>query len=138
MQLTRPATSIMLPLSHTRFRRLWLANMLSNLGSWMQAFAAAWQIATLSQSPLLTSLVQTATWAPMLLLALPAGALADRMHRPTLLLRSNTLMALAAVLMALLALTATKSVTLLLLLTLLMGAGTAFTLPAWQASIPEL
>lgn len=138
MPPTPHAVSIFQPLSHARFRQLWLANMLSNLGSRMQAFAAAWQIATLSHSPQLTALVQTATWAPMLLFALPAGALADTLHRPTLLFRSNAVMALAAVAMALLAYDGRQPVSALLLLTFVMGAGMAFTMPAWQASMSAL
>ncbi|MYM93653.1 MFS transporter, partial [Duganella vulcania] len=130
--------SIFQPLRHARFRQLWMANLLSNLGSRMQAFAAAWQIASLSQSPQLTALVQTATWAPMLLFALPAGALADTLHRPTLLFRSNAVMAVAAVAMALLAYGGGQPVPALLLLTFVMGAGMAFTMPAWQASMSSL
>jgi len=130
--------SIFQPLRHARFRQLWMANLLSNLGSRMQAFAAAWQIASLSQSPQLTALVQTATWAPMLLFALPAGALADTLHRPTLLFRSNAVMAVAAVVMALLAYGGRQPVPALLLLTFVMGAGMAFTMPAWQASMSSL
>lgn len=130
--------SIFQPLRHARFRQLWMANLLSNLGSRMQAFAAAWQIASLSQSPQLTALVQTATWAPMLLFALPAGALADTLHRPTLLFRSNAVMAVAAVAMAVLAYGGGQPVPALLLLTFVMGAGMAFTMPAWQASMSSL
>jgi len=104
----------------------------------MQAFAAAWQIASLSHSPQLTALVQTATWAPMLLFALPAGALADTLHRPTLLFRTNAVMALAAVAMALLSYAGSQPVPALLLLTFAMGAGLAFTMPAWQASMSSL
>ncbi|ELX10419.1 major facilitator superfamily MFS_1 [Janthinobacterium sp. HH01] len=132
------AVPLFQPLRHARFRQLWLANMLSNLGSRMQAFAAAWQIATLSHSPQLTALVQTATWVPMLLFALPAGALADTLHRPTLLFRSNAVMALAAVAMAWLAYDGRQPVPALLLLTFIMGAGLAFTMPAWQASMSSL
>lgn len=138
MQAPSHSNSIFQPLRHARFRQLWLANLLSNLGSRMQAFAAAWQIATLSHSPQLTALVQSATWAPMLLFALPAGALADTLHRPTLLFRSNAVMALAAGVMALLAYGGRQPVPALLLLTFAMGAGMAFTMPAWQASMSSL
>ena len=138
MQSPPDAASIFQPLRHARFRQLWLANLLSNLGSRMQAFAAAWQIASLSHSPQLTALVQTATWAPMLLFALPAGALADTLHRPTLLFRTNAVMALAAVAMALLSYAGSQPVPALLLLTFAMGAGLAFTMPAWQASMSSL
>src|SRR5471032_25324 len=138
MQSPPYAISIFQPLRHARFRQLWLANLLSNLGSRMQAFAAAWQIASLSHSPQLTALVQTATWAPMLLFALPAGALADTLHRPTLLFRTNAVMALAAVAMALMSYAGSQPVPALLLLTFAMGAGLAFTMPAWQASMSSL
>ncbi len=137
MQAPPHHVSIFQPLRHARFRQLWLANLLSNLGSRMQAFAAAWQIASLSHSPQLTALVQTATWAPTLLFALPAGALADTLHRPTLLFRSNAVMALAAVAMALLSYGGGQPVP-TLLLTFAMGAGLAFTMPAWQASMSSL
>lgn len=138
MRSPSDTVSIFQPLRHARFRQLWMANLLSNLGSRMQAFAAAWQIASLSQSPQLTALVQTATWAPMLLFALPAGALADTLHRPTLLFRSNAVMAGAAVVMAMLAYGGRQPVPALLLLTFVMGAGMAFTMPAWQASMSSL
>lgn len=138
MQASPYRTSMFRPLRHARFRRLWLANLLSNLGGWVQAFAATWQIATLSESLMLTSLLQTVTWAPLLLCALPAGMLADAMHRPKLLFRSNAGMGLTAGMMALLTLAGWQSVPLVLLLTFVMGAGAAFTLPAWQASMSAL
>lgn len=126
------------PLSQQRFRRLWLANMLSNLGAWGQAFAAAWHMATLGKSAMLTSLLQTATWAPMLLLALPAGVLADGAHRPALLFRSNAAMCLTAAAMAGLTAAGAQSAPLVLALTCVMAIGTAFTLPAWQVSMSAL
>jgi len=132
------SASIFQPLLQQRFRRLWLANLVSNLGAWSQAFAAAWHVATLEKSPMLTSLVQTATWAPMLLLALPAGMLADLMHRPTLLLRSNAAMSLTAAAMAGLTVAGVQSATLVLALTFVMAAGAAVTLPAWQVSMSAL
>lgn len=131
-------TSLLAPLLQPRFRWLWLANLLSNIGAWGQAFAAAWQVSTLSQSALTTSLVQTATWAPMLLFALPAGLLGDFMHKPRLLFYCNSAMGLTAGAMALLTMTGEASATRVLLLTFLMGAGAALKQPVWQASMPEL
>lgn len=55
--------SMLQPLRHARFRHLWLANLLSNLGSWTQTIAVAWHVASLSPSAALTSLLQTATAA---------------------------------------------------------------------------
>jgi MFS family permease len=74
------------PLRHTAFAVLWTATVVSNIGTWMQNAAAGWLIATLHPDPLIVSLVQVATSLPMLLLGLPAGALADILDRRKLLL----------------------------------------------------
>ena len=59
------------------FRRLWLAQFTSNIGSWMQTVAAQWVMISLTSSPLLLSAIQAAGSIPVLLLAVPAGALGD-------------------------------------------------------------
>ena len=42
------------------FRNLWLAAIVSNVGSWMQDTAGAWLMTALTTSPLLIALMQTA------------------------------------------------------------------------------
>ena len=54
------------------FRALWIAQFASNVGTWMQTVGAQWLL--IDRSPLLVSLVQTASSLPIVLLALPAGA----------------------------------------------------------------
>ena len=61
------------PLRHARYRQLWLANLVSNLGTWTQTFASAWLIATVATTASTSTLVQTATYVPVLLFALFAG-----------------------------------------------------------------
>jgi MFS family permease len=134
----RALPALLEPLRHQRFRQLWIANLAANLGRWIQAFAVAWLVASMSDSALLTSLVQTASYAPMLLFALPAGVLADAVDRPRLLLFVNGGMAIAAGLMALATLSGHASATTLLALTFLMGSCAAFLWPAWQASMSTL
>ncbi|MCB1018777.1 MAG: MFS transporter, partial [Acidobacteria bacterium] len=65
------------PLSNPVFRALWMATIVSNLGTWMQNVGAAWLMTSLTSSPLMVTLVQTATSIPVFFLALPAGAMAD-------------------------------------------------------------
>ena len=69
---------------HAMFRALWIAQFASNVGTWMQTVGAQWLL--IDRSPLLVSLVQTASSLPIVLLALPAGALADVVDRRRLLL----------------------------------------------------
>ena len=128
------------PLRHTRYRQLWLANLISNLGTWTQTFATAWLITTVSASASASasSLVQTASYIPIFLFALFAGVIADAVHRPKFLFMCNLFMALCACAMALLALRGTATPGALLALTFCLGCGSAFMWPAWQASMSGL
>ena len=65
---------------------LWIAVLAGNVGTWMQTVGAQWLVVHEPDAATWVSLVQTATMLPVLLLALPAGALADRFDRRRLLL----------------------------------------------------
>jgi hypothetical protein len=69
------------PLTHKVFRSLWIAGLVSAVGSWMHDVGEAWLMTSLSPSPLLVSLLQSAGSLAVFLLALPAGALADARER---------------------------------------------------------
>jgi MFS family permease len=127
-----------LPFSHTVFRALWIATIVSNIGSFMQTVGAAWLMTSLSTSPVMVALVQAASIFPMFLLALPAGALADIIDRRWLLLVTQTWMMVAAGLLAALTYLKATSPWGLLSLTFILGLGSAMNAPAWQAIVPEL
>jgi predicted MFS family arabinose efflux permease len=126
------------PLRHLRYRQLWIANLISNLGTWTQTFATAWLITTVSASASATSLVQTASYVPIFLFALFAGVIADAVHRPKFLFICNLFMALCACAMALLVMRGMATPGALLTLTFCLGCGSAFMWPAWQASMSGL
>ena len=67
------------PLRHTIFRRIWLASLLSNLGILIQGVGAAWAMTQMTPSADKVALVQTALMLPIMLISMPAGAIAD-MH----------------------------------------------------------
>ena len=92
----RIAESAWTPLSHPVFRALWIASLVSNIGTWMQNVSAAWAMTSLSPSPLMVALVQSATSLPVFLVGLPAGALADIVDRRRLLIVSQAWMLFAA------------------------------------------
>jgi MFS family permease len=77
------------PLRRRMFLILWLANIGSSIGTWMQTVGAQWYLVENSSNPALVSLVQTANLAPSLLLGLIAGVLADAFNRRRLILGSN-------------------------------------------------
>jgi MFS family permease len=126
------------PLRRPVFRSIWLASLVSNLGTWMQNVGAAWLMTSLAPSPLFVSLVQAASNLPLFLLALPAGALADVVDRRRLLLVALSWLALASAGLGALALTGWATPGALLALTFAIGLGSAFAAPPFQAIVPEL
>jgi MFS family permease/quinol monooxygenase YgiN len=110
----------------------------SNLGTWMQNVGAAWMMTTLSASPLLIALVQTATTLPVFLLGVPAGALADLVDRRKLLLWTQTWMLAAALVLGIMTIMGYTGPWLLLGLTFALGLGSTMNGPAWQATVPQL
>jgi MFS family permease len=130
--------SALAPLARPVFRALWIAALVSNVGYWMQSVGAVWQIGTVSGSPALVALVQTATSLPIVLLALPAGAAADVLDRRRLLLTTQSWMLVSAAALCLATVAGLASPAVVLTLTFLLGLGNAANAPAWQATIPEL
>jgi MFS family permease len=126
------------PLSFPVFRALWIATIVSNVGTWMHDVGAGWLMTSLSPSPLLVALVQTATTLPMFLLALPAGALADIVDRRKILLAAQLLGVFAASLLAVLTLLDLVTPEVLLAGTLVLGIAAALSAPVFQAIVPEL
>ncbi len=125
------------PLAHSRFRALWFAGLVSFLGTWVHNVAARWTAATLSPSPLAVSAVDALQLAPMVLLSLLAGRLADAHDRRNVLVATNTGLSLAALAMAGLAYAGALSLPALLALTGGMGVLGALNGPAWQATVPR-
>ena len=126
------------PLRQPLFRRLWAAQLCSNVGSWIQSVAAVWLMLTLSSSSVLVALVQTASTLPIFLLGLPAGALADVVDRRRLLIVTEVWMLACAAALGVTAALDVATPALLLGLTFGLGAGVALNQPAWQAIQPEL
>ncbi len=131
-------TSAWSPLQHWFFRALWLASVVSNIGTWMQNVGAAWLMTSLTPSPTLVALVQAVTSLPVFFAALPAGALADVVDRRRLLLWTQGWMLAAAAVLGVLTLIGRTSPGALLTLTFALGLGAAMNAPAWQAIIQEL
>src|SRR3981081_476217 len=75
------ADSVAAPLRHAVFRRIWLASLLSNLGLLIQGVGAAWAMTQMTSSADMVALVQTALMLPIMLISMPAGAIADMYDR---------------------------------------------------------
>jgi MFS family permease len=125
------------PFEHRIFLAIWLASLASNFGTMIQAVGASWMMTSLAPSPDMVALVQAATALPIMLLALPAGAIADiRDYRSIMLIALAVMLTFSATLSAL-AFAGFVNAWLLLALTFLIGCGSALYAPAWQASVGD-
>jgi MFS family permease len=126
------------PLGNATFRNLWLATIVSNIGTWMQDVGAGWLMTSLSSSPAMVALVEAADSFPMMLLALPAGALADIVDRRRLLLLVHGYLLIVATMLAAITWLGLMSAWMLLGFVFVLGVGAAMVMPAWAAVVPVL
>jgi MFS family permease len=120
------------------FRRLWVAIMVFNIGHLILVVGSSWLILEMTGSPLWVSAMVGAPTVPLLVLALPAGAVADLFDRRLILVGSSAMMMLASAGMAFTTLGGVESPATLVGLGVLLGVGVAFFNPAWQAIVPAL
>jgi MFS family permease len=129
--------SIAAPLRHPTFRRIWLASVLSNLGILIQGVGAAWAMTQMASSADKVALVQTALSLPIMLIAMPAGAIADMYDRRVVALVALCIALSGATALAVLTWLGLVSPNLLLGLCFAVGCGMALMGPAWQSSVAE-
>jgi len=131
------ADSITAPLRHSTFRRIWLASLLSNLGILIQGVGAAWAMTQMTSSADKVALVQTALMLPVMLISMPAGAIADMHDRRIVALVALAIALSGAVTLTTLAWLGLVTPNLLLALCFVVGSGMALFGPAWQSSVSE-
>jgi len=131
------ADGVAAPLRHSAFRRIWLASLLSNLGLLIQAVGAAWAMTQMTSSADKVALVQTALMLPVMLIAMPAGAIADMYDRRVVALVSLSIALVGASALTVLAWLDHLTPEILLAFCFLVGSGNALFGPAWQSSVSE-
>jgi MFS family permease len=78
---TDAAASLFRPLRSSIFRNLLIADVVSDVGTFVQSVGAAWLMVSLNAGPMYVALTQTASALPFFILALPAGAIGDIVDR---------------------------------------------------------
>jgi predicted MFS family arabinose efflux permease len=126
------------PLHHPVFRALFVAQLASNIGTLMQSVGSAWLMGDLGASAFLIALVPTASMLPVLLVGVPAGALADIFDRRRLLIGGQLWMLACAGALSIMTFAHVVTPAGLLALTFGLGIGSALTFPAFQAIQPDL
>jgi MFS family permease len=134
---TRPGWAALAPLRERIYRRIWSASILSNFGQLILGVGAAWEMTRLTASASLVALVQTALMLPLMLVSVPAGAIADMFDRRKIAITGLSFATLCAAVLTVLAFNRLTTPWILLAFCSLIGAGVALYSPAWGASIPE-
>jgi MFS family permease len=125
-------------LEHRDFRRFWLGQVVSLVGRWMQSVAQSWLVLELTGSPLKLGIVNSLQFAPLLFLALPAGVVADRFPKRSLLVVSQAGLMLPALGLAALSWTGHVEYWHVAVLATVMGIANALDMPTRQSMMVEL
>lgn len=120
------------------FRHLWTAAFTSAVGTWMQRFAQQWLIYDLTGSAFYLGLDMFVGNVPLLLFTLIGGVTADRYDRRHMLMASQTLQMVCALILTALVFTETVRLPYILVLSFTTGLAQAFGGPAFQSLIPAL
>lgn len=116
---------------------MWIASLVSNFGGMIQSVGASWMMTSIGSTGMV-ALVQASITLPIMLLSLPAGALADTFDRRKMLLAAQGFMLAMSVCLAVSAWMGWITPWTLLLFTFLIGCGGALNGPAWQASVGDM
>lgn len=125
------------PLKERVFRRIWTASLLSNFGQLILGVGVAWEMTQQTGDAAMVALVQTAMMLPLMLVAVPAGAIADMFDKRKVAMAGLAFSAASASILTLLAMFGLASPWALLGFCVLIGAGVALYSPAWQSSLGE-
>ncbi len=120
------------------YRRFWASMLVSNIGSWLQLVAQGWLILALTGSPAYLGLYGLLRSIPTLTITPVGGAVADRIDRRRILLVTQSLAALLALLLGILDLTGTIRPWHILAIAFATATVMAFDNPARQALVPGL
>lgn len=131
-------SSIWSPLKYPYYRAFWICVFISNLGTWIQDVAASWVMTHLSTSPFVIAMLTFSSSLPMMLFSIPAGLIADKHDKRKILLFGLGLMLTSAVLIGYKVWSGNITQTVLLLLSFVLGLGSALNGPAFQTVISDL
>ncbi len=120
------------------FRLFWAGQLISYSGTWMHSTAQGWLVYSLTKSPFYLGMVSAASWLPILFLSLVGGVVADRFRKRNLLLVTQALSILPALVIGILAAMGTVNVWHVMAMGMLMGLFNAFDIPARQSFLIEM
>ena len=121
-----------------RFGTFWFASLLSSIGTWAQQVAQPWLLLSLGASPMLIGLDAFAMSAPVWLLTLAGGVLADRADRRKVIAGFQSLQMLCPIAIVVLLLTGAIQPWMIIVLSLIVGITDALSMPSFASIVPSI
>jgi predicted MFS family arabinose efflux permease len=125
-------------MKHRNFRLFWSGQCISVIGTWMQNIGQAWLVLEITHSALKLSIVTMVQFLPVTVFSLWAGTLADRLPKRTMLIYTQSALAVLAAALATVTWTGVVEYWHILILALLLGFVNALDVPARQSFIVEM
>lgn len=125
-------------LRNRNYRLFWCGQVVSQSGTWMQRVGQAWLVLQMTDSPQALGIVSALQFLPILTLSLFGGVFADRFPKQRVLVTTQSIMAVQAVLLA--ALTTSGHIQLwhIYALAMLLGTANALDNPSRQSFVSEM
>jgi len=120
------------------FSIVWSGALLSNIGTWIHMSALFWYVKEITGSDAWVGLVTAANFIPVFFLVLFAGSLADVLNRKVLIIVTQIVMMLGALALGIFTSFDSSGLTVIMVITLIMGTAFTFNFPAWRAIITDL
>lgn len=126
------------PLAQRDFRLFSIGQLVSLIGTWMQRVGQAWLVLELTNSAFKLGLISSLQFAPVLLFAVPAGAIVDRLTKRRLLMLTQSVLMLQAGVMTVLVWTGRVQYWHVAVLATVYGLAQAVDMPTRQAFVADL
>jgi len=136
--MAAPRVSRFGALRHRNFRLYFMGQGTSLIGTWMQNIAQGWLVLLLTNSPFDVGLVSALGSLPILIVSLPAGVFVDRVDKRRLVVLTQVLSMLQALVLAVLLWTHRIALWQVAVIAVFLGTVNAFDTPARQAFVIEM
>jgi MFS family permease len=123
---------------HRNFRLFWTGQLISLIGTWMQAVGQSWLVLQMTNDPLALGIVAAAQFTPVLFLGLFGGIVADAVSKRKALVVTQLAAGVLALVLGYLVFTNQVQVWHVYVLALLLGMVNAFDMPIRQAFVVEM
>lgn len=125
--------------TYRNYRLFWFGQLVSVTGTWMQSLAQAWLVyEILGATPFQLGLVNVLQFLPVLLFGIPAGIIADRFPKRSIMMVTQSAMMLLAALMAVLVISDTVQLWHVFVIATMFGLANAVDMPTRQAFVSEM